>query len=88
MNVLYSKKFLKQLAKLPESVRLKIESFVFTELPQITTLAETGKIEKMTGYADYYKIRFNDYRVGLKLENNTVKIEVVMHRREIYKYFP
>ncbi len=31
---------------------------------------------------------FDDYRVGIKKENNCVIIETVKHRREIYKYFP
>jgi mRNA interferase RelE/StbE len=88
MKVLYGKKFLKQLAKLPESVRLKIETFVFNELTEITSLASIGKIEKMSGYSDYYKMRFGDYRLGLKLENETLMIQVIMHRKEIYKFFP
>ncbi len=42
----------------------------------------------MIGYKKYYKIRFGDYRVGLKKENDTIVIETVKHRKEIYKYFP
>ena len=39
-------------------------------------------------YAGFYKIRFGLYRLGLQLENDTVIIKTVMHRKEIYKFFP
>ena len=42
----------------------------------------------MKGYKDYFKIRFGDYRVGMKKENNIIIVETVKHRREIYKFFP
>jgi mRNA interferase RelE/StbE len=42
----------------------------------------------MTGYKNYFKIRFGNYRVGIKKENDSIIIETVKHRREIYNYFP
>ena len=42
----------------------------------------------MTGYKNYFKIRFGDYRVAIKKENHTIIVETVKHRKEIYKYFP
>jgi mRNA interferase RelE/StbE len=88
MEVRYSKKFLKQLAAIPRETRVKIEDFVFNELSTKTTIGEVGKIEKMQGYANCYKSRFGDYRVGFMLENNVLTVKTVMHRREIYKFFP
>ncbi len=88
MKVKFKKRFLKQLAELPKDFREKIEAFVFEELPRLSSLAESGKIEKMQGYADCFKIRFGSYRVGLKLENNKIIVQIVMHRREIYRFFP
>ena len=88
MKVYYRKKFLKQLSKLPHDIRAKIEQFAFDELPKINSIQESGKIEKMSGYKNYYKIRFGSYRVGIKSEDNSLILQIVMHRREIYKYFP
>jgi mRNA interferase RelE/StbE len=88
MEVRYSKKFLKQLAVIPRETRVKIEGFVFNELSTKTTIGEVGKIEKMQGYANCYKSRFGDYRVGFMFENNVLTVKVVMHRREIYRFFP
>ena len=76
------------LAALPAGVRARIETFVFETVPGADTLAETGKVEKMRGYEQCYKARFGDYRVGLIVRNDTVYFERVLHRRDIYRYFP
>lgn len=88
MQVEYRKKFLKQLADLPVSVRPKIEQFVFEDLAQANSIFELGKIEKMQGYDGFYKVRFGDYRVGLIVKDDAVVVATVMHRKEIYKFFP
>jgi len=88
MEVEIKKKFLKELSKLPNDYADTIEIFVFEQLPSYNNLSEIGKVEKMTGYKNYFKIRFGDYRVGIKKENDTIIVEIVKHRREIYKYFP
>lgn len=88
MEVSYSKKFLKQLAGIPLETREKIETFVFTDLASATSFSSVGKVEKMQGYDRFYKVRFGSYRLGLVAENNRVVVKVVMHRKEIYKFFP
>ncbi len=88
MKVEYSKKFLKQLATVPSDIRSKIENFVFEELLSASSIYEMGKIEKMKGYEDFYKVRFGNYRLGLVIENEIITVKTVMHRREIYKFFP
>lgn len=88
MKIKYSKKFLKQLAAVPGDIRSKIESFVFEELVSTSSIYEMGKVEKMKGYDGFYKVRFGNYRLGLVIENEVIAVKVVMHRREIYKFFP
>lgn len=88
MNTAYRKHFLKELSKLPSEYRTKIEDFIFKELPEAETISALGKLERMKGYPGYYKVRFGTYRVGLKLENDTIILERVLHRKEIYKFFP
>lgn len=88
MKVEYSKKFLKQLAVVPSDIRSKIEGFVFEELVSTPSIYEIGKVEKMKGYDGFYKVRFGHYRLGLVIENEIITVKTVMHRREIYKFFP
>jgi mRNA interferase RelE/StbE len=85
----YTKRFLKDLAKLPSNVQSRIEAIVFQ--PSLSTNPfGSGHIEKMQGYSDKYKIRMGQYRVGLTIDNETQMLifERVAHRREIYRIFP
>ena len=43
---------------------------------------DKGGQYKMTGYKNYFKIRFGNYRVGIKKENDCIIIETVKHRRD------
>ncbi len=86
MIVKYRKKLLKDLSKIPEKNRTVIEHFVFDELPK--TKLQNTKIEKMIGYKDYYKVRFGNYRIGIQINDIEIILERVLHRKEIYRYFP
>ncbi len=88
MKVSYRKKFLKQLAGLPLTTRNQVETFVFEQLPNAESIAELGVIEKMQGHRGYYKSRFGSYRVGMKVEDDTLILKIVMDRKDIYKFFP
>ena len=65
-----------------------MEHFAFTELPRADSIFELGTIEQMKGFPSYYKIRFSSYRIGLRVENDTVILERALHRKDIYRYFP
>lgn len=88
MEIIYHKKFLKDLANLPSDYRKKIEKEVFEYLPGLKSWKEITKAEKLQGYKNYYKIRFGDYRLGFRIESDKVILERVLHRKEIYRYFP
>jgi mRNA interferase RelE/StbE len=79
---------LKDLAQIPTKVRKQIEKFVFEEAPKFQSFHDSPKIERLTGYPSYYKIRFGVYRVGLKIENESLIFIRALHRKEIYRYFP
>lgn len=88
MRTVYRKRFLKDLARLPRSVREQVERFAFETVPQADSLGATGRIEKMRGFSDAYKARFGTYRVGMLVEGDTVVLARVLDREEIYRYFP
>ncbi len=88
MQIKFKKSFLKQLVKLPKDVREKIETFVFEELPAFDAISDSGRIERMQGYERFYKIRFGSYRVGLMTVDKEIIVQIVMHRKEIYRFFP
>ena len=88
LTVLYHKKFLKDLANIPSRQRKEIEHFVFKILPKSNSIAELNKFEKLTGYKNYFKARFGNYRLGIYSEDNLVELKRLLHRKEIYRYFP
>ena len=88
MRVEYRKRFLKDLAAVPGEQRSKIEQFAFEQVPGAESLASLQVVERMRGYSTYYKVRFGVYRAGLRLEGGVVVFERVLHRKEIYRYFP
>ncbi len=83
-----NKRFLKDLAKIPTKDRARIETFVFEELEQYKGIEQIGNMDKLQGYDTFYRARFGNYRVGVRYENNELTVERVLHRKEIYKFFP
>lgn len=88
MRVLYSKKFLKDLAAIPSKQRKEIEVFAFETLPGSKSIADLHKFEKMQGYVSCYKTRFGSYRIGAVIDGDTIELKRVMDRKNIYKFFP
>lgn len=88
MKVDYRKRFLKELAKIPLPIRQEIESFVFDYIPDLKHFHQCNKIERMKGYPHHFKVRFGAYRLGIKIEEDTLIFERVLHRKEVYRFFP
>ena len=89
-QVSYKPTFLKELARLPAEVRERVETLAFETMPKTTNPYAVPGVEKLTGYREYYKVRFGEYRVGLRLDKKAKVIEFcrVLHRRDLYRYFP
>jgi mRNA interferase RelE/StbE len=88
-EVEYTKRFLKELSELPENIQGRVEAIVFEALKSENPF-NLGYIEKLKGYADKYKIRVGDYRVGIAIDTVGKRIicQRLAHRREIYRIFP
>ena len=53
------------------------------------TLADIPNLKKLKGYANAFRVRIGDYRLGLFLANDdTVEFVRFLHRKDIYKVFP
>lgn len=88
LEVAYHKRFLKDLAEIPANQRKEIEHFVFEVLPTIKAIAESERFEKMSGYDNCFKARFGHYRIGAYYSKNCLELKRILHRKEIYRYFP
>jgi len=85
----YTKRFLKELSKLPKEIRAKVEKIVFEELLSANPF-DLGYLEQMTGYPDKYKIRIGRYRIGITIDktNKLLICQRIVHRKDIYRVFP
>lgn len=88
MIIFINKRFLKDLAKIPSENRARIETFIFKELDQYQNVEQIGNMKKLKGHNTFYRVRFGNYRVGIRYENEKLTVERVLHRKEIYKFFP
>jgi len=88
MKISFKNAFLKDLEKLPSDYKRKIEHLVFTEIPKIDNLYDIKNIKKIRGDKNYYRIRVGNYRIGFEECNGELVFMRVLHRKDIYRYFP
>jgi mRNA interferase RelE/StbE len=88
-KVEYTKRFLKELYKLPKEIKAQAEKIVFEELLSPNPF-ELGYLEHMIGYPNKYKIRIGDYRIGITIDKSKKLLicQRVAHRKDIYRIFP
>jgi mRNA interferase RelE/StbE len=77
-QVAYKPTFLKELAQLPPRLRRRVEAFAFEEMPKASNPYALAGVTKLRGYRGYYKISFE----------KLIEFCRILHRREIYRYFP
>jgi mRNA interferase RelE/StbE len=44
-----------------------------------------GDVKKLTDFTPEYRLRIGEYRVLFEIENDTIIIYRVMHRKEVYR---
>jgi mRNA interferase RelE/StbE len=88
MKVEFKKSFLKELQKLRNKGLKNSIADCIVQVESANSISQIKNIKKLAGFDDYYRIRIGDYRIGLKIENNTVYFVVFEHRKDIYKKFP
>jgi len=89
MKTLYQPSFIKDLKALKStSVFQQINKLVFQDIPKYQTIDDISNLKKLKGEDNAYRIRIGDYRIGIILDTDKIIFERVLHRREIYRYFP
>lgn len=89
MKVAYSGSFVKDLKRLRGQPAFeRIKSLAFEMIPRAEDLSAVVNVKKLQGYGDAYRIRVGDYRIGFTFDGETVTFRKVLHRRDIYRYFP
>ena len=91
MEIIITKGFIKELAKLPKPV-IAAADLVIHKLKSAKSLQDSGvDYQKMEGQKKgehYYRIRSGEYRIGIENINPKIIVLVIIKRNDIYKVFP
>jgi mRNA interferase RelE/StbE len=58
------------------------------EVEAAENLGDVNNLKKLKADGNYYRIRVGDYRIGIAVNENIVIFVRVLHRKEVYRYFP
>jgi len=88
MKVEFTKSFIKDLKNINDKTILNKLKKAIEEIENSSSLFDLINVKFIINSQFYYRIRIGDYRIGIKLENNVVKVVRCLHRKDIYKKFP
>lgn len=88
MQVVFLKKFSKDLDKITQPKDRKALGGVIKLVKEVDKLEEVPGVKKLTGFNDAFRIRSGNYRIGVFVEGKVVQFARVAHRKDIYKIFP
>lgn len=88
MKVQFRESFERDLKKIKDPALLKqIKKLIF-KIESCSALTEIPRVKRLAGGNNFFRIRLGDYRVGLHVGKSAVEFVRVLHRKEIYRYFP
>lgn len=58
------------------------------QIAAANSLADLPSVVALSGFAEVYRIRVGDYRLGCYLSGDTLMLARFLHRKEIYRKFP
>jgi mRNA interferase RelE/StbE len=88
VRVSFEASFARDLKGIHDKSLLKRVDQVITEVKTVTALSEVKHLSKMRGYVTLYHLRLGDYRIGIEVIEDEVVFVRILHRKDIYRYFP
>lgn len=88
MKVRFRASFARDLRTLKDKDLLDRVKELIENVEQAKSLSDVAGLKKLRGGGGYYRIRVAEYRVGLAVEEEAAVFVRVLHRREVYRYFP
>jgi mRNA interferase RelE/StbE len=88
MNIEFTKSFIKDLKVIKDKELLDRIKKIILEIENSSTLSDLSNVKYIVNSHFYYRIRIGDFRIGMKYENNSIKLIRCLDRKNIYKKFP
>ena len=89
MKTTFRKSFTKDLKSYTRDRTLlaRVEETIL-QVEAAETITDIKNLKKLKAESPYYRIRIGNYRLGLIIKNKIVTFVRLLHRKEIYRYFP
>lgn len=89
MNFRIEKSFDRDIDKINDKKLLKKLRTFISAIEGAETIHEMPHIKKIVGYNSFYRIKIDDYRLGIEAVSNKEVVFIrFLHRKDIYRYFP
>jgi mRNA interferase RelE/StbE len=85
----FKKSFAKDLKthNMDKSLLARVQETIL-EVEASDSINSIKNLKKLKAEGSYYRIRVGNYRIGLIIEKEIVTFVRVLHRSQIYRYFP
>jgi mRNA interferase RelE/StbE len=88
VKVEFRKSFEKDLGKIKDEDLLVRIQAVIEEVESSENLLDVSNVKKLKADGNYYRIRVGSYRVGFTEDEDVIIFVRMLHRKEMYRYFP
>jgi mRNA interferase RelE/StbE len=89
MNVLYAKRFDKDIDGISHNtILLQKLAHKIAEIKTCKSLNDVDNVKKLEGHPSYFRIKIGNYRLGIRISDDSAILLRFLHRKEIYRYFP
>lgn len=88
MRLEFRRSFLKDIRKIKDaSIRERLKQTI-QSMEAAKDLHVMTDLKQIKGTSDYYRLRIGDYRLGLKMVDDSLEVIRFLPRGDIYKKFP
>jgi mRNA interferase RelE/StbE len=90
VKVEFKRSFEKDLGKIRDGELLDRIKDAIEGIENAESMLDVTNVKKLKADGEYYRIRLGDYRIGFTFDEESASIVLVriLHRREMYRYFP
>jgi len=88
MKVEFKASFARDLKRIKDKEIFRQARKIIEGAESAQSLSEMPNLKKLSVEGRYFRVRVGDHRMGLIIDGGTVTFVRILHRREIYRYFP
>jgi mRNA interferase RelE/StbE len=88
VNIAFEASFARDLRRVRDKQLLHRVQQVIEGVREAATIDAVAGMKKMQGYDTFFRLRLGDYRIGMEVVDDQVIFVRLLHRKDIYRYFP